>query len=552
MKKISNKRFILAVITYLIVMSEVFCVSGVLEDNVEAICSKKNAAMLSPRVEISRIDFQGYFGLGYHECQIVAEKIINGKNGAFKSKNSIGQNFFIKTINEWLESKKSLLDLGPAFFGFGSARFNQDQYWYRQGVDFGRRLARQYFSVITGGGPGIMEAVNRGAFGINNVDSIGLCIKLPFEQGDTKYKNIISIFNYFFTRKLMFILNSIGGAALPGGFGTLDEIFEVLAFNWRNPDSARPLVLIGDKYYAGFINFLEKVHALGLMAEPNENMLALRKNAEEAAEYLLFNAVNNSSSSWEADIDALVKELFRASRILSHFQPSVGIVGGIYVKRNDIYWEMAKNLSLAVSEKNISVLFRSDKGISEGIAHAYLNSRHVERGLFINLNEKRTESSISDVSLYFRYNFSLKIALQMYSSLGMVFFPGGIDTLDILFETLCLIQTGKIERIPIVVVGEEFWLDLFKWVDDKMVSEKTIRREDLALITLVKNEKEAEQAILEFAAGHKELSGMTAEHISRENISERKNLLHLIDAQKINVISMPLIVNPGLFAEQAI
>ena len=133
----------------------------------------------------------------------------------------------LRIMSEFIEGFDKLLSLKNAVSIFGSARFTQDDEYYLHTITIAELLAENGFSIITGGGPGIMEAGNKGAFNKDQT-SVGLNIHLPREESKNKYQNLSIDFRYFFARKVMFVKHSIGYVCMPGGFGTLDEFFEAL------------------------------------------------------------------------------------------------------------------------------------------------------------------------------------------------------------------------------------------------------------------------------------------------------------------------------------
>lgn len=157
-----------------------------------------------------------------------------------------------KVVSEFVEGFERMNKIGPCISIFGSARTKTTHPYYRLAVEIARRLTEEGYGVITGGGPGIMEAGNRGA-ALNNGVSVGLNIELPFEQHHNPYidkdKNLD--FNYFFIRKVMFVKYAQAFIALPGGFGTLDEIFEVLTLIQTNKISKVPVILVGSEFWSG-------------------------------------------------------------------------------------------------------------------------------------------------------------------------------------------------------------------------------------------------------------------------------------------------------------
>ncbi|MDR2895871.1 MAG: TIGR00730 family Rossman fold protein [Propionibacteriaceae bacterium] len=156
---------------------------------------------------------------------------------------------------EFVEGFDHLAELGPAVSVFGSARIGPDQPEYQLARHIGSGLATKGRTVITGGGPGIMEAANRGAFEHGGV-SIGLGIELPFEQELNSFLTWGFTFHYFFVRKTMFLKYSQGFVVMPGGFGTFDELFEALVLAQTGKVEQFPVVLVGKSYWTGLLDWL--------------------------------------------------------------------------------------------------------------------------------------------------------------------------------------------------------------------------------------------------------------------------------------------------------
>lgn len=159
--------------------------------------------------------------------------------------------------SELVEGFETLYDIGPAVTIFGSSRLQEDSYYYHQAIMVGKMLSNAGFSIITGGGPGIMEAANKGAK-MGKSKSIGLNIQLPHEQMANKYQDITLNFRYFFVRKLMFIKYAIAFVIFPGGFGTMDELFEALTLVQTKKIESFPIILYGKEYWHGLIEWMKK------------------------------------------------------------------------------------------------------------------------------------------------------------------------------------------------------------------------------------------------------------------------------------------------------
>jgi len=171
--------------------------------------------------------------------------------------------------SEFVEGFGSLSELGPAVAVFGSARTRPSDPAYAMGVEVGRKLVEAGFAVITGGGPGAMEAANRGAYEARGT-SVGLGIELPFETGLNEFVDLGINFRYFFARKVMFLKYSQGFIVLPGGFGTLDELFEAVTLAQTRKVTEFPVVLMGISYWQGLIDWLRDTVLGGGMIGPED------------------------------------------------------------------------------------------------------------------------------------------------------------------------------------------------------------------------------------------------------------------------------------------
>ncbi|MFT3971660.1 MAG: TIGR00730 family Rossman fold protein [Micropruina sp.] len=183
---------------------------------------------------------------------------------------------------EFVEGFSTLAELGPAIGVFGSARTPKDSPVWQAGVEIGRGLAGAGFCAITGGGPGIMEAVNKGAAQAGGT-SVGLGIELPFEQALNKHVTLGINFRYFFARKVMFLKYSQGFIVMPGGFGTLDELFEALTLVQTRKVTSFPIVLYGTAFWQPLLDWIRSsVLAGGYVSEVDLDLLMVTDDVEEA------------------------------------------------------------------------------------------------------------------------------------------------------------------------------------------------------------------------------------------------------------------------------
>ena len=185
---------------------------------------------------------------------------------------------------EFVEGFGGLMELGNAVSIFGSARTNPDSPEYALAEELGELLAQRGYAVITGGGPGIMEAANKGAHHAGGI-SVGLGIELPFEQGINKWVDLGINFRYFFVRKVMFVRYSRAFIVLPGGYGTLDELFEALTLGQTQKIETFPIVLVGKKFWGPLVEWLqESLMESGYISPENLDLFQVVETAAEAVE----------------------------------------------------------------------------------------------------------------------------------------------------------------------------------------------------------------------------------------------------------------------------
>ena len=193
----------------------------------------------------------------------------------------------MRITSEFVEGFGLLAEMPRAVSVFGSARTPRDHPHYATGIELGAALVQAGYAVITGGGPGAMEAANRGASEAGGM-SVGLGIELPFEQELNEWVDVGISFRYFFVRKTMFVKYSQGFIVLPGGVGTLDETFEALTLSQTQKVTAFPIVLVGTTYWSGLLAWLrDTVLADGKIGEADLDRLILTDDIDEAVELMV-------------------------------------------------------------------------------------------------------------------------------------------------------------------------------------------------------------------------------------------------------------------------
>jgi len=212
----------------------------------------------------------------------------------------------LRIQGEFVHGINALAGVGAAIAVFGSARLSESSPYYADARAMGRKLVEAGFAVITGGGPGIMEAGNRGATDANGL-SIGCNIELPFEQFENPYLNLSVNFRYFFVRKTMFVKYASGFVIFPGGFGTLDELFESLTLVQTRKIKRFPIVLFGSAFWGGLLDWIKGTQlAAGVISPEDLNLLIVTDSVDEARDIMVdcYNA--QTQSAWRKSEGAKV------------------------------------------------------------------------------------------------------------------------------------------------------------------------------------------------------------------------------------------------------
>ncbi|QEY24993.1 TIGR00730 family Rossman fold protein [Neisseria animalis] len=192
----------------------------------------------------------------------------------------------LKIISEFVEAGEELRAIQPAVSIYGSARTPEDHEEYLFAERLARKLSDAGFSVISGGGPGIMEAANKGAFA-GASPAVGLNIVLPHEQQANPYQDLSIEFQHFFPRKVMFVKHAVAYVVMPGGFGTLDELFESLTLVQTGKTPSRPIILVGQAFWSGLVEWIkEQLLGNGLISPEDMDLIRLIDDEDEIIEYI--------------------------------------------------------------------------------------------------------------------------------------------------------------------------------------------------------------------------------------------------------------------------
>ncbi|MBO5725208.1 MAG: TIGR00730 family Rossman fold protein [Lentisphaeria bacterium] len=193
-----------------------------------------------------------------------------------------------RIMAEFVDTFDSMTDLGPLVPIFGSARIREDHPYYKSACELAALLVKNGYGVLSGGGPGIMEAASKGAFEAGG-PSVGLNIKLPMEQHPNPYQNVSLDFRYFFIRKVCFLKYAVALVAYPGGFGTLDEFFEAITLIQTRKVNPIPMVLVGKAFWQPMVDFFRNTMLLEYqtISEQDLNLFTLVDTPEEACDFII-------------------------------------------------------------------------------------------------------------------------------------------------------------------------------------------------------------------------------------------------------------------------
>lgn len=207
-------------------------------------------------------------------------EFLGGKRSRFKEFKSL-----LSIVFEFVQGFRKLHFVHPCITVFGSTRFGEDNLYYQQAREFAQLVAKKGFTIITGGGSGIMEAANRGAKDVAG-KSIGCNIELPMEQEPNPYLDFNITLNHFYVRKVLLLKYSYAFAVFPGGFGTMDELFETLTLLQTNKISNFPVVLFGKDYWSNLLEQINNMQVLGTISEKDAQLFLVTDSVNEGINYI--------------------------------------------------------------------------------------------------------------------------------------------------------------------------------------------------------------------------------------------------------------------------
>lgn len=399
-----------------------------------------------------------------------------------------------RIMAEFIEGYQFLSELSNEITILGSARFHHDHRYYKVAQTLGYELGKVGRTIITGGGPGIMEAANRGAKEAG-AQSIGLNIQLPFEQIINPYVTKSASFFYFFTRKVMLTSPANAYVYFPGGFGTMDELFEVLDFIDLGYISPMPIVLFGQSFWQPIVQFLYEHKIVGhsgrvqltVVDTVEEALAILHDVADRTDTGKLDPSSFHSTTNIDWKIFRIMAELVEGFEFASEFQRGLTVLGTKHSEPESEQYISAHHLGQLAAARGHAVITGGQQGISEAVSRGAFEAGGTTIGVALKKYGERNPYLTK--SMAFEYPFTRKLVVTTPSE-GFVFYPGGFGTLHQLFEVLTLIQTRKMERLPVILVDHTFWGPLHTFIKEMLVHDvDTVADEDDELYQIVDSEE---------------------------------------------------------------
>ncbi|PIZ95281.1 MAG: hypothetical protein COX81_01110 [Candidatus Magasanikbacteria bacterium CG_4_10_14_0_2_um_filter_37_12] len=415
-----------------------------------------------------------------------------------------------RIMAEFVEGYEFMNSLENEVTVFGSARFKEGEIYYDLARELGSLLAKNEFTTVTGGGPGIMEAANRGSFEAGG-ESAGLNIQLPFEQRINPYVQKSIAFYYFFTRKVMMTSPAHAFVYFPGGFGTLDEFFEVVNSIELGKMCDIPIILVGREYWEPIVEFLKskcstfdqkkkvQIDKWYIVNTPEETINIINKQGTKSLECDL-SPMNFHSGQKNIDwkIFRIMAELVSGFEFLTGLVEDVTVLGTRHMDQNNKFYKSAYKIGAMLAEDKYSVVTGGGIGISEAANKGAMEAGGQSLGVGLEVYGSSSMNSYVMKSIMFQFPFTRKLIITAPSK-AFIFYPGGFGTLHHLFEVLTLIQTGKMQRVPVILLGREYWQPIHEVIKTIFVHKlETISDEDDELYQIVDSEESTMQIINEF------------------------------------------------------
>jgi len=413
-----------------------------------------------------------------------------------------------RIMSEFVTGYQLLGELKKTVTIFGSARVAEDSFTYTEAYKCGQLLGQAGFDVITGGGPGAMEAANRGAKE-SGVSSVGLSIQLPEEQITNPYLTKNAGFNYFFIRKVMLVSPAEAAIIFPGGYGTLDEIFELLDLIEINKIKKIPVIAVGREFWTPLMGFLKEcsLKMAGAVKDIDLSLLQIVDTAEEAVEIIKKSKVRKMlcNPAEESCGQAMNWRIFRImAEVVEGFEfltrevrNDVTILGTKSVMPDNVFYQGAEKTANLLGKKGFMVITGGGLGIMEAANKGAMAAGAPSIGFSMRFEEggHAIKNAFLTQSLSFNFPFIRKLILTVPSK-AFVFFPGGFGTLHQLFEVMTLMKTKKMQEMTVLLYGKKFWTPLDKFIKEILLEKyHTIAPEYANLYKIIDTPEEAEKLI---------------------------------------------------------
>lgn len=385
-----------------------------------------------------------------------------------------------RIMAEFVEGYQLLGELEKTVTIFGSARSTEETNEYIQARKAGFLLGKEGYAVITGGGPGVMEASNRGAMEAKAI-SVGLSIQLPEEQIMNAYINKNTGFNYFFIRKVMLVSPAEAGIFFPGGYGTMDELFELVDLIELGKIKKIPVIVVGIDFWKPILDFLHSssLEMVGAISKENLDLIQMVDTAEEAVEIIKNSKVKKvlcnpaeegcgQTLNWR--IFRIMSELVAGFEFLSReVTDDITVLGTKSVAPGSRYYQAAEEVANHLGNMGYMVVTGGGPGIMEAANKGAKEAGVPSIGFSMRFDEFVKINPYVTKSLSFNFPFIRKMILTVPSN-AFIFFPGGIGTLHQLFEVLTLMKTKKMQEMKVILYGKEFWEPLDTYIKDTLLN----------------------------------------------------------------------------------
>jgi len=413
-------------------------------------------------------------------------------------------------MSEFVEGYQFLSTVKQEVTVLGSARTKKDTKYYKLAREVGKLLAKDGYTIMTGGGPGIMEAANRGAKDAGG-ESIGINIQLPFEQTINPFVTKSINVYYFFTRKVFLTSPAHSFLYFPGGYGTLDEFFEVVNHMDLGKMCHVPTILVGPEYWNPLLEFLQnEACSRGIIDQKEVERWIVVDSAKQAQKAVKAHGKEagvcelspSNFHSGQADMDwrvfSIMAEIVQGFEFLTGLVEDVTVLGTRSIGTESPYYAAAKDLGKQLAENGYATVTGGADGIAEAANKGAMTAGGESYGIGLTVNNEQRLNDYLNKSIMFKFPFTRKLIVTAPSK-AFVFFPGGFGTMHHLLEVLTLIQTGKMQKIPIILYDSAFWAPFNKFIE-QVLNKKfhTISPSDASLYTVVDDIDDAMKIINKF------------------------------------------------------